>query len=256
MICDKCNFENNENAKFCENCGNQLGTVAKHNGNKKQSKKNPNRDRRGKKEQVVTTKSLWVVGLAVIAGFLIYSIIDTNSSRDYRPNIPANNFTSGNSVVEAKVYEIASNFVCGCGSCGEESLDECKCNFAVEERQFIRDYLEANQDKENVIFAVNEKYGGLKTDINVGKSIKPTDIIIPESDFKLVATFNDRLAIYSQFQCPCGQCGIDELKDCTCNHKNGAVEVKGYIDSQIALNLYSIDEIVSQVAIKYGGKKL
>ena len=49
---------------------------------------------------------------------------------------------------------------------------------------------------------------------------------------------------------------MDELKDCTCNHKNGAVEVKSYIDSQIALNLYSIDEIVTQVATKYGEKKL
>jgi len=256
MICDKCNFENNENAKFCENCGNQLGTVAKHNGNKKQSKKNPNRNRRGKKEQVVTTKSLWVVGLAVIAGFLIYSIIDTNSSRDYRPNIPANNFTSGNSVVEAKVYEIASNFICGCGGCDEDNLELCTCDYANREKQFIRDLVQSSTDDKTIISIVKNKYGGLKSDIDVDKSIKSADINVPQSDFKLVATFNDRLAIYSQFECPCGQCGMDELKDCTCNHKNGAVEVKGYIDSQIALNLYSIDEIVSQVAIKYGGKKL
>ncbi|GJQ64259.1 MAG: hypothetical protein K8F36_12195 [Melioribacteraceae bacterium] len=254
MRCEKCDVQNKRNANYCENCGAKLSSSLKKGS--KPLRRYKNRNNQNIFKSILSIKSLWVFLALFFGVLLIITIVEKNSPRSLGQNEIFLDQKSSDPAIEASVFDVASNFVCGCGSCGEESLDECKCNFAVEERQFIRDYLEANQDKENVIFAVNEKYGGLKTDINVGKSIKPTDIIIPESDFKLVATFNDRLAIYSQFQCPCGQCGIDELKDCTCNHKNGAVEVKGYIDSQIALNLYSIDEIVSQVAIKYGGKKL
>lgn len=254
MICENCGLKNNNDANFCGNCGTQFSNY--NEDRRKNYRKNRNRYKTRKREQVVSIKSLWLAALLVIAGFFIYSIIDTNSSRIYNPAQSANDFSSGNPVVEAKVYEIASNFVCGCGSCGEESLEVCSCNFAIQEKKFIRNYVESSADLKTIIFAVNDKYGGLKSDVSVDKLMKSSTFNVPESNKKLVATFNDRIKIYSQFECPCGQCGVDELKDCTCNHKNGATEVKSYIDSEITLNLYSVDEIVSQVEAKYGGKKL
>jgi hypothetical protein len=38
------------------------------------------------------------------------------------------------------------------------------------------------------------------------------------------ATPEDRIEIFSHFSCPCGQCGVDELKDCSCQHPRGATE--------------------------------
>lgn len=253
MFCNQCGSRNSDDANFCESCGTQLSAKKSvHNNKKRTGAKFQNT----KREKTVSVKSLWMGAVVVVAVLLIYSIIDTNSSRDYTASNAINNFNTGSPVVEAKVYEIASNFVCGCGSCGEESLEVCDCNFAIQEKQFIRTMVQNSEDDASIVSAVNNKYGGIKSDIRVDNSIKPSVINSPQTNMKLVATFNDRVRIYSQFECPCGQCGVDELKDCTCNHKNGAVEVKSFIDSQIALNLYSVDEIVSQVASKYGGKKL
>lgn len=39
--------------------------------------------------------------------------------------------------------------------------------------------------------------------------------------------------IASEFMCPCGSCN-DVLDQCTCEHENGAVEVKGFIAGKIA----------------------
>lgn len=253
MFCNQCGAKNSNDANFCESCGTQLSKKKTTNNNKKRTGA---KFRNTKKESSVSVKSLWIGAAVIVAGLLIYSIVNTNSSRDYTASNAINNFNTGSSAVEAKVYEIASQFVCGCGSCGEESLEICDCNFAIQEKEFIRTLVQNSKDDASIISDVNSKYGGIKSDISVDNSIKPSAINTPQTNMKLVASFNDRVKIYSQFECPCGQCGIDELKDCTCNHKNGAVEVKGFIDSQIALNLYSVDEIVSQVTSKYGGKKL
>lgn len=252
MICNKCGYDNNNDANFCESCGEQLIANKGENKPKKNYRKNPNRYR--KQNESSPIKLFWTVALLVIAGLLIYSIINTNSSRDYKPAPTANDFRSGNSVVEANVYEIASKFICGCGSCGEESLEKCDCGFAVQEKQFIRNLVQQGSSSKNIIAAVDNKYGGLKSSFS-NKSDLPSININPGNEIAVIATYNDRTDIYSKFICPCGQCGIDELKDCVCNHPKGAIEVKSFIDSQIAQNKYSVDEIIAQVADKYGGKK-
>lgn len=253
MYCKKCGAPNSNDANFCESCGTQLSKTKTAHNNKKRTGA---RFRNAKRESSISVKSLWIGAVVFVAGLLIYSIVDTNFSRDYTASNAINNFNTGSPAVEAKVYEIASKFVCGCGSCGEESLEVCDCNFAIQEKQLIRTLVQNSTADADIFNAVSKKYGGIKSDISVDKSLKSSTFNTPGSNIKLAATFNDRVEIYSQFECPCGQCGVDELKDCTCNHKNGAIEVKSYIDSQIALNLYSVDEIVSQVASKYGGKKL
>jgi hypothetical protein len=70
-----------------------------------------------------------------------------------------------------------------------------------------------------------------------------------------VTTAADRIEIFSHFRCPCGQCGIEELKDCECNHPRGAMEVKAFVDAKIAAGKYTVAEVVNEVELKYGGKK-
>ena len=60
----------------------------------------------------------------------------------------------------------------------------------------------------------------------------------------------------TQFECPCGQCGIEELYECDCNHPNGAIEIKRFIDQKITGSTFTVQEITEQVNNKYGGKKI
>jgi len=62
--------------------------------------------------------------------------------------------------------------------------------------------------------------------------------------------------ITEQFKCPCGQCNIEELKECNCNHPRGATEVKGFITNKINENIYTVDQIIDMVNKTYGGKKI
>ncbi|GEM_PF-684556 len=70
-----------------------------------------------------------------------------------------------------------------------------------------------------------------------------------------IATAADRLEIFAQFKCPCGQCGIDELKDCSCNHPRGAKEVKAFIDEKISTGKFTVAQLITEVEMRYGGRK-
>jgi hypothetical protein len=177
---------------------------------------------------------------------------------------------SSNPLVEAEVFNIASKFVCSCGTCNEESLEVCKCGRAIEERQFIRDYVERNQKKENIVYALASKYGFLKSQfagefkqVDKSKIFETNQIIIPNNNLENIniglnktASVTDRVTIYSAFRCNCGKCGIDELKDCDCSHPRGAQEVKKFIDENISTNKYTVQEVIELVNSKYGGKKI
>ena len=264
MRCNKCKSQNEENANFCEACGSPL----------KKERNSQNADihtskrqkiRKVKKENsnltilnyLMSHKQIWVF-MSIFLTILI--VIVAVNSENYNSNRGRGSFTdiaSQNPIIEAKVFEIAAGFVCGCGSCNEESLEICKCNYAVEERQFIRNYLEQNKNSSEIITALNSKYGGLKSEESI-KNINNTTFKIPTNISTLntgLATFADRQNIYSAFKCPCGQCGVDELKDCTCNHKNGAKEVKKFIDEKISKNQFSLTQIIDIVDKTYGGKK-
>ncbi|MGK9368369.1 double zinc ribbon domain-containing protein [Melioribacter sp. Ez-97] len=304
MICNNCGLNNNDENKFCTNCGVELekatvscnmcgadndssntycvscgakikAAVQQGELRRKKNKRNPSKTIKGKQrsnnyniEKRLNFKPLIITIGVFVASLAIYTIIDKNINKDnlYKP---ANfEIKSGNPAVEAKVYEIASKFVCSCGTCGEESLELCTCPRAAEERQFIREYVEKNANSSDIIMALANKYGYLKSEYaksyNVDKSRvwNTTEIKYPSSPAKGInasaqsATFADINNIYSAFNCPCGQCGIDELKDCNCNHPNGATEVKRFIRDKIAENKYSVDQIIELVDKRYGGKKI
>ena len=66
------------------------------------------------------------------------------------------------SAVEDPVLQVAVNFKCACGGCGELPLAECQCDMpkgAVEEKNFIRDKLAEGYTVPQVIELVDQKYG-------------------------------------------------------------------------------------------------
>ncbi len=66
--------------------------------------------------------------------------------------------------IEEKVVKIASMFICSCKKCKMESLEVCKCNRAIEERNLIRKYTEQNETVEKVVLTIAERYGFLKAE--------------------------------------------------------------------------------------------
>ncbi|MCZ7616378.1 MAG: hypothetical protein M5T52_23185 [Ignavibacteriaceae bacterium] len=182
-------------------------------------------------------KLLWIT-VGVVIGSVILAISFDLIFRPQTKDIPVET-KSANPVIEAKVFEIASKFVCSCGSCNEEPLETCKCSTAVDERQFIRDYLQENQKPDDIILAVANKYGWLEAEfastynVEASKVWNPNPLEITKDIISttpaLISTkamISDRYTIYSAFNCPCGQCNKDELRECTCTHPNGAMVIK------------------------------
>ena len=64
--------------------------------------------------------------------------------------------------VEDQVLQVAVNFKCACGGCGELPLAECLCDMprgAVEEKSFIRTKLREGFSVPQVIELLDDKYG-------------------------------------------------------------------------------------------------
>ena len=65
-----------------------------------------------------------------------------------------------------QVRQVAANFRCACGGCGELPLDECQCDMpsgAVEEKNFIKTKLLDGYTVPQVVELVDEKYGHKET---------------------------------------------------------------------------------------------
>jgi hypothetical protein len=106
-----------------------------------------------------------VVALIISAGFIAKIVFVNN---DAPVNINQNASTQSPDIVnnDARVQLVASRFRCACGGCGELPLDECTCDMprgAVEEKNFIRNKLQQGLTIDQVVKAVDEKYGHMKT---------------------------------------------------------------------------------------------
>ena len=165
MNCKDCGAKNHPGSKFCENCGKSLvqkNIQTKSKGVDIRADHKKQNNNRG--IFVINIKTVWAIvgvfacGLVLIASLIIVSSI-AEKTVDY-PEIKSNDV-----VLEGKVINIASRFVCNCGDCGSESLTICKCKYAVDTRKMIRDYLEKSVKEEDIIKYVNDKYGGLKRSI-------------------------------------------------------------------------------------------
>jgi cytochrome c-type biogenesis protein CcmH/NrfF len=77
------------------------------------------------------------------------------------PAVQAATSTATNSI-EDQVRQVAVNFKCACGGCGERPLAECQCDMpkgAVEEKNFIWTKLVEGYTVPQVIELVDKKYG-------------------------------------------------------------------------------------------------
>jgi cytochrome c-type biogenesis protein CcmH/NrfF len=248
QICNGCGQENHKKARFCRNCGEVLNRQRQKPQHKAKVKKSiSNKQIRNNPPP---TSSFFRYPLLLVIGGLILLFLFINytdkevPNQGYSPIQP----TSQDFSLERKVMEVASKFTCSCGACGEEALETCTCGTAEQERNFIRQELRSSKSVTQAIAAVNTRYGHLKPEV-AGKiergglnldlsGQKQNDIFSKISSSASgsnirTATDQDREEIYSHFECPCGQCGIPELLDCSCQHSKGATEVKLYVDSKI-----------------------
>lgn len=178
-ICGSCGSENNPTNKFCIECGEKLRTHGSVNAertrydymNRKKEKRMKNQNKTYSFSETKTKNARMVIGIrplliAIGVLFLAITVIAFMNNWLYKgedAQYPPES-KSSNPVVEAGVFDIASKFVCSCGSCGEQSLEKCKCVRAVEERQFMRDYLERKNKPEDIVVALADKYGFLKAE--------------------------------------------------------------------------------------------
>ena len=274
--CFHCGFENERHARFCANCGIEMKRPHHQPSHKHHHEQQPPK----KKEKRFGTRLKWhpaLLGLLIIGGvtiFLALPYIRENPLGRKSQPAPLIEQQSGDPKLEARVLQIASKFICSCGTCGEQPLDVCTCERAVEERQFIRNYLQAGQSNEQIIAALNSMFGWIKPEFAArydslarmtGQSTKLTVPKQSESDMlalasKISSTYKlatslDRVEVFSRFKCPCGQCGIDELKECECNHPRGAQEVKRFVDDKIREGKHTVAQLINEVENKYGGRK-
>jgi len=273
--CPTCSFESIPGAKFCANCGSEIRQERAHHPRQLA----PAQARYKKKDRRVDTKwrrSPGVVGLILLTAGILFIVVLYERGERGKPEPQASlvELKSSDAALERKVLDIASQFICSCGACGEQPLDTCRCNTAIQERQFIRTNLQSGKSSQEIILAVNNTFGWMKSALSsrydslahtTGQSTKLTVPKQPVSEmFALAsrisntskpATIADRVEVFSRFTCPCGQCGIDELKDCSCAHPRGAQEVKTFVDDKIREGTYTIVQLVDEVEKKYGGRK-
>jgi len=105
-----------------------------------------------------------VVGMIFLAGISVK--LGITLSRGGSPSKLNSAFsqasTSALSVDESQVIEVAKNFKCACGGCGELLLATCNCDMSkgsVEEKRFIREKLAEGFTVEQVIEQLDKAYG-------------------------------------------------------------------------------------------------
>ena len=268
IFCTNCGRKNPSTVKYCFNCGHPF--QAGHGKKKHPQKKISDKKQTAPKQQASNTLKIAAGILAsVLFLFFISKFQDTSGRQDIQTKrLPVEKKLS-NPMLEAKVMEIASKFICSCGGCGEDPLDKCDCETAKNERNFIRRAVVNGQDAEDIIRSVNLKFGWIKAPfkekygagkpVNIVKT-KQFESLFPDIAIKqnvkpqILASLADRLTIISRFACPCGQCNIEELKECECSHPRGAREVKRFIDDKIAAGKYSVNNIIQFVSNEYGNK--
>ena len=271
--CPSCGFRNPRQSKFCGRCGVNL-KAAQRAARVGRPIRKEKRNRKGYFDPVGKWHPAAVaVGLVAGCFVIVVGLQLFRNSLVIAPTAQVIETRSTDPKVEARVLAIAGRFICSCGSCGELPLDTCTCGTAIEERQFIRNAIQGGQDDGQIIAALKEAYGWMRPDsgsqtangvsLAARKNPIPTPGLPstrlagndsgPVGDDRF-ATAADREEIFSQFHCPCGQCGVDDLNTCTCTHPRGATEVKAFVDRRIAEKNATIAQLINEVESKYGNR--
>jgi cytochrome c-type biogenesis protein CcmH/NrfF len=114
--------------------------------------------------------SFWMIAAVIcfilLVGFIVKTIYEKTSYSSGPKLSPATVIqpvaAPAAGPLESEVLQVASNFRCACGECGELPLAECTCTTprgAVEEKAFIRGKLKEGLSAAQVIELVDKKYG-------------------------------------------------------------------------------------------------
>ncbi len=94
----------------------------------------------------------------IVLGMLLSTVLIDQSAP-----APASGAATATPVYSSAVMDIARDFYCSCGSCGQEELVICSCDTAVQEKNYIQDLLDKGYDKESINATVQAMFGGKKT---------------------------------------------------------------------------------------------
>ena len=175
--CFKCGELNDDKNNYCRKCGNNLNQSMQY-GIKKKTVKKENlfeakysavKDQKNKKNSpiwiILQMKVFWI-SLSVLFGMLLIITIAEVFVPHNHDNIKqVTKEIKSNPIIEADVERIANKFVCNCGDCSRETLTICKCNYAISERNLIRELVEKKTKEDEIIKIVDAKFGGLKSPI-------------------------------------------------------------------------------------------
>ena len=148
-----------------------------------------------------------------------------------------------NPALETQVSKVAAQFMCACGNCSNESLDQCPCETAQRARQLIRTSILSGRPIRQVLAMVDSSFGG--------RIEKPAGKLEGDPD----AAMSQRTEVLSHFRCPCGKCGMENLAECDCDHPRGGMEVRAFLDGKLLEKKYSPDQLIVEIEKVYGGKK-
>ncbi len=66
-------------------------------------------------------------------------------------------------IFSSAVLDIAEDFTCSCGNCGERDLVVCTCETANQEKNYIQNMLNQGYDRSTITTRIEALYGGRKT---------------------------------------------------------------------------------------------
>lgn len=66
-------------------------------------------------------------------------------------------------IYSVEVLEIASHFLCSCGSCGDKELVSCTCKTALREKNFIQELYKKGYDSESILSMMDSMFGNKKS---------------------------------------------------------------------------------------------
>jgi uncharacterized membrane protein YvbJ len=143
-FCPSCGFRNKKEAAFCSNCGNSFSQQKTGSSRKKEVKKKK-ADKRIKKQQkelnfsnIIKEHKFISVAAVVILIFLIYqSMPHTKEYTNFENSSALAESSIANVMSDSVAASVVSKFICSCGKC-TDPLDVCTCETASEERSFIQ----------------------------------------------------------------------------------------------------------------------
>ncbi|MCF6237842.1 MAG: hypothetical protein L3J79_03360 [Candidatus Marinimicrobia bacterium] len=91
------------------------------------------------------------IAMLVLAAFVGVMVTDNGISRE-RVSAVKDNFS-------AHTLNIASDFRCSCGTCGEKNLAVCTCETALIEKRYIENSLRAGKEHEQITSEMKRIYG-------------------------------------------------------------------------------------------------